>query len=210
MKRCWVFKYAFQVFISLVACGVAAEAFPRPKIVYQDIPTQPQHFHYYPQHEDAAAEAQQFEEPQVEESEFAHHLEDQQKVATHQGQVVYDYYVSWRKNYLSLFDTHIHFQAPPKYSFKYGVNDFHTGDIKAQHESRDGDRVQGEYSLVEPDGSIRTVEYTADKHSGFNAVVRRTAPIEQHEHDHVPAVPEHSGLSGSEEYVPQYLPEGQY
>ncbi|ENN81502.1 uncharacterized protein LOC109546740 [Dendroctonus ponderosae] len=180
-----------KVFISLVALVAAAKASPRPKIIYQDVPIQAQHNHYYPQHEDATAAAHQFDESQVEESEFAHHVEDQQKVATHHD-VLYDYY------------------APPKYSFKYGVNDFHTGDIKAQHEIRDGDRVQGEYSLVEPDGSIRTVEYTADKHTGFNAVVRRTAPVEQHEHDHGPTVAESSGLSGSEEYVPQYLPEGHY
>lgn len=35
--------------------------------------------------------------------------------------------------------------------------------------------VKGSYSLVEPDGSTRTVEYTADDHNGFNAVVHRTA-----------------------------------
>lgn len=68
------------------------------------------------------------------------------------------------------------FQAYPKYSFKYGVNDHHTGDIKSQHETRDGDVVKGQYSLVEPDGSIRTVDYTADKHNGFNAVVHKSAP----------------------------------
>ncbi|KOB71776.1 putative cuticle protein [Operophtera brumata] len=43
----------------------------------------------------------------------------------------------------------------------------------------------GQYTLVEPDGSIRTVDYTADKHNGFNAVVHRTAPISQHEAAHL-------------------------
>lgn len=65
-------------------------------------------------------------------------------------------------------------QAHPKYSFKYSVNDYHTGDVKSQHEVRDGDVVKGQYSLVEPDGSVRTVEYTADKHNGFNAVVTKS------------------------------------
>lgn len=65
-------------------------------------------------------------------------------------------------------------QAHPKYSFKYGVHDAHTGDVKSAHESRDGDVVKGSYSLVEPDGSVRTVDYTADKHNGFNAVVTRS------------------------------------
>lgn len=42
----------------------------------------------------------------------------------------------------------------------------------------------GQYSLVEPDGSIRTVDYTADKHSGFNAVVHKTAPIHSGHNEH--------------------------
>jgi hypothetical protein len=66
--------------------------------------------------------------------------------------------------------------AYPKYSFNYGVNDPHTGDQKSQSEHRDGDVVKGQYSLVEPDGSIRTVDYTADPINGFNAVVSKTAP----------------------------------
>ncbi|XP_063532399.1 cuticle protein 19-like [Cydia strobilella] len=78
-------------------------------------------------------------------------------------------------------DEHVDYYAYPKYVFKYGVNDFHTGDIKTHHESRDGDVVKGQYTVVEPDGSLRTVDYTADKHNGFNAVVHKTAPISQHE-----------------------------
>lgn len=61
----------------------------------------------------------------------------------------------------------------PQYAFEYDVQDHHTGDIKSQHESRDGDVVKGHYSLVEPDGSKRTVEYTADPHNGFNAIVHK-------------------------------------
>lgn len=78
------------------------------------------------------------------------------------------------------------FQAHPKYAFKYGVADPHTGDVKSQQESRDGDVVKGQYSLVEPDGSVRTVDYTADSVNGFNAVVSKSvptvhnAPLEKH------------------------------
>lgn len=43
----------------------------------------------------------------------------------------------------------------------------------------------GQYTVVEPDGSIRTVDYTADKHNGFNAVVHKTAPISAHEAAHL-------------------------
>lgn len=51
-----------------------------------------------------------------------------------------------------------------------------TGDVKSQHETRDGGNVKGQYSLVEADGSIRTVDYTADDVHGFNAVVSKSAP----------------------------------
>ncbi|XP_041982857.1 cuticle protein 18.6-like [Aricia agestis] len=61
----------------------------------------------------------------------------------------------------------------PQYTFSYDVQDGLTGDSKAQHETRDGDVVQGAYSVVDPDGTKRTVEYTADPHNGFNAVVHR-------------------------------------
>ncbi|KAJ8717118.1 hypothetical protein PYW08_005517 [Mythimna loreyi] len=64
----------------------------------------------------------------------------------------------------------------PNYGFNYAVNDPHTGDNKAQWETRNGDLVRGAYSLVEPDGNVRLVEYTADSLTGFNAVVKRTTP----------------------------------
>ncbi|EEZ98278.1 Pupal cuticle protein Edg-84A-like Protein [Tribolium castaneum] len=61
----------------------------------------------------------------------------------------------------------------PQYNFAYDIQDSLTGDSKSQHEVRDGDVVQGSYSLVDPDGTKRTVEYTADPVNGFNAVVHR-------------------------------------
>jgi len=64
----------------------------------------------------------------------------------------------------------------PQYNYGYSVSDSLTGDQHSQHESRDGDVVQGQYSLVEPDGAVRTVTYTADAVNGFNAVVDRSAP----------------------------------
>ncbi|CAG7717170.1 unnamed protein product [Allacma fusca] len=64
----------------------------------------------------------------------------------------------------------------PQYSYGYSVADGLTGDSKTASETRDGDLVQGQYSLVEPDGAIRTVTYTADAINGFNAVVERSAP----------------------------------
>ncbi|XP_063697535.1 cuticle protein 19.8-like [Culicoides brevitarsis] len=75
-------------------------------------------------------------------------------------------------------DTH------PSYSFSYSVADPATGDNKQQSETRDGDVVSGQYSLVEPDGSRRTVAYTADPVHGFNAVVSKSG-----ESNHVESVP---------------------
>ncbi|XP_069686002.1 cuticle protein 19-like [Periplaneta americana] len=60
-----------------------------------------------------------------------------------------------------------------QYKFEYAVHDPHTGDVKEQWESRDGDAVKGSYSLKEADGGTRTVEYHADKHNGFVAVVKK-------------------------------------
>lgn len=53
------------------------------------------------------------------------------------------------------------------------LQDGSTGDVKSQQEQRSGDVVQGAYSLIEPDGTRRVVEYVADPVNGFNAVVRR-------------------------------------
>ncbi|KAK0162230.1 hypothetical protein PV327_008583 [Microctonus hyperodae] len=61
----------------------------------------------------------------------------------------------------------------PQYSFAYDVQDSITGDYKSQHETRDGDIVQGSYSLLEADGTRRIVDYTADAHNGFNAIVHK-------------------------------------
>lgn len=53
------------------------------------------------------------------------------------------------------------------------LKDALTGDSKSQHETRDGDVVHGSYSLIDSDGTKRTVDYTADPVNGFNAVVHR-------------------------------------
>ncbi|CAB0017111.1 unnamed protein product, partial [Nesidiocoris tenuis] len=69
-------------------------------------------------------------------------------------------------------DHHDHY-APPHYSYEYKVHDGHTGDIKSAHETREGDVVKGYYTLKEADGTTREVHYTADKHHGFNAEVKK-------------------------------------
>ncbi|CAG7719144.1 unnamed protein product [Allacma fusca] len=68
------------------------------------------------------------------------------------------------------------FDPNPQYNYGYSVSDGLTGDSKTATESRANGVVQGQYSLVEPDGAVRTVTYTADPVNGFNAVVDRSAP----------------------------------
>lgn len=67
--------------------------------------------------------------------------------------------------------------AYPQYTYAYNVNDAITGDSKTQEETREGDIVRGSYSLIEPDGSRRIVNYYADPINGFNAVVSKDAPV---------------------------------
>lgn len=59
------------------------------------------------------------------------------------------------------------------YDYGYSVNDGLTGDSKTHQETRNGDAVQGSYSLIEADGTKRIVQYTADAYNGFNAVVHK-------------------------------------
>ncbi|CAH1644460.1 unnamed protein product [Spodoptera littoralis] len=75
-------------------------------------------------------------------------------------------------------------KAHPKYEYEYKVEDPHTGDKKYQHEYRDGDVVKGVYSLHEADGSIRTVKYTSDKKTGFNAEVLHKGHFKHDHHYH--------------------------
>ncbi|XP_054744315.1 histidine-rich glycoprotein-like [Anastrepha obliqua] len=70
-----------------------------------------------------------------------------------------------------------------EYHFNYGVKDKKTGDIKEHSEKRDGHKVSGHYELIDADGHKRSVHYTADKHSGFHAVVHRE-PTHHHVPDH--------------------------
>ncbi|KAF9787618.1 hypothetical protein SFRURICE_001670 [Spodoptera frugiperda] len=57
-------------------------------------------------------------------------------------------------------------------SFAYSVADPYTGDFKHQIENRVDNNVAGQYSLLESDGTRRTVDYAAGA-NGFNAVVRK-------------------------------------
>ena len=71
----------------------------------------------------------------------------------------------------------------PSYKYEYGVKDPKTKDHHSQWEHRDGDKVVGEYTLDEADGTKRVVKYSSDKHTGFQAHVERIGHA-HHDHGH--------------------------
>lgn len=64
-----------------------------------------------------------------------------------------------------------------EYKYAYDIQDPTTGDTKSQHEVRRGNVVSGSYSVLDPDGTRRTVQYTADSKHGFKAIVTQV-PVE--------------------------------
>lgn len=63
-------------------------------------------------------------------------------------------------------------EKPANYEFQYEVNEPSTGDIKQQQEMAKDGVVKGQYWLIQPDGSKRIVDYTADDKNGFQATVK--------------------------------------
>lgn len=62
-------------------------------------------------------------------------------------------------------------QPSPSYQFGFDVNDDQYTNYQNRKEQRDGDVIKGSYSVVDSDGFIRTVTYTADPKEGFKAEV---------------------------------------
>ncbi|XP_055850441.1 cuticle protein 7-like [Episyrphus balteatus] len=65
------------------------------------------------------------------------------------------------------------YDSHPQYKYGYNIQDIASGDSKSQVETRNGDKVNGEYSLLDADGFKRIVKYTSDSINGFNAFVTR-------------------------------------
>lgn len=104
-----------------------------------------------------------------------------------------------------------HNESPAEYEFSYSVNEPSTGDIKSHQESRKGNAVVGKYELIDSDGYRRIVEYTADEHTGFNAVVRREPtdikiPIYESQHSHGPAHYYSEGAHVEQHNIPAQQP----
>ncbi|XP_058065915.1 probable voltage-dependent N-type calcium channel subunit alpha-1B [Anopheles bellator] len=65
----------------------------------------------------------------------------------------------------------IDYVAKPDYLFEYGVEDPKSKVSQSRKEHRHEDELHGEYSLHQPDGKLRTVKYSSNKHDGFQAEV---------------------------------------
>ncbi|XP_066250591.1 putative uncharacterized protein DDB_G0271606 isoform X2 [Euwallacea similis] len=61
----------------------------------------------------------------------------------------------------------------PSYQFGFDVKDDQYTNYQTRKEERDGKTITGSYSVVDADGYIRTVKYTADPKEGFKAEVSR-------------------------------------
>lgn len=80
------------------------------------------------------------------------------------------------------------------------MSDPHTGDHKTQWETKDKDGVvRGSYSLLEPDGSTRIVDYIADDY-GFRAVVKKVGI-------HGQSVESHGGAVEESKFQPIVVPD---
>ena len=64
-------------------------------------------------------------------------------------------------------------QNNASYQFGFDVKDDEFTNYQNRQESRDNGVIKGSYSVVDSDGFIRTVKYTADPKEGFKAEVVR-------------------------------------
>ncbi|XP_021929257.1 uncharacterized protein LOC110834429 isoform X1 [Zootermopsis nevadensis] len=63
-----------------------------------------------------------------------------------------------------------------QYHYRYAVDDPLSGVINDRWEHRHGEYVKGAYSVLGPDGRVRTVDYEVDGPKGFHAVIRTQFP----------------------------------
>ncbi|XP_021930496.1 cuticle protein 7-like [Zootermopsis nevadensis] len=85
------------------------------------------------------------------------------------------------------YNAKVDYVAKPDYTFSYGVEDPLTGNSQNHKETRDGDVVKGQYTVLDPDGTTRTVTYTADPQNGFQATVHLSAAPSNNAHHQTPA-----------------------
>ncbi|XP_045606578.1 cuticle protein 8-like [Procambarus clarkii] len=64
-----------------------------------------------------------------------------------------------------------HPDAPPVYSYQYGVVDAESGNDFGHEEARDHASTSGRYYVLLPDGRVQTVLYSVNGEDGFVADV---------------------------------------
>lgn len=80
--------------------------------------------------------------------------------------------------YYNILNKFSSFQGNSSYQFGFDVKDDEYTNYQQRKEVRDGNVIKGSYSVVDSDGFIRTVTYTADPKEGFKAdVVRQPTDI---------------------------------
>lgn len=58
-------------------------------------------------------------------------------------------------------------QPNAQYQFSFDISDDESTNYHNRKEQRDGEKISGSYSVVDSDGFIRTVTYTADPEEVF-------------------------------------------
>ncbi|XP_034238948.1 uncharacterized protein LOC117643896 [Thrips palmi] len=69
-----------------------------------------------------------------------------------------------------------HHKDDVHYKYQYAVDDPVSGVVNDRWEQRSGDFVKGQYSLLDPDGKVRIVDYEVDGERGFHAVIHTRYP----------------------------------
>ncbi|XP_050075340.1 putative uncharacterized protein DDB_G0294196 [Anopheles maculipalpis] len=100
----------------------------------------------------------------------------------------------------------------PSYQFGFDVKDDEFTNYQNRKEQRDGNVIKGSYSVVDSDGFIRTVTYTADPKEGFKAevsrqptdiVVKIPTPAPQSAHERFASQPQSNGAYRVQQQQPQ-------
>ncbi|CAH1999907.1 unnamed protein product [Acanthoscelides obtectus] len=165
--------------------AAAAAGHPRQVSVPQVVTPQPQQYRpqpqeYRPQPQEYRPQAQEYR-PQAQEyrPQPQEYRPPPPQQYHHPTPVQSQYRVSQAPQY-SLHQQKKHqddeeekYSPPNPYAFGFDVQDDHYTNYQNRKEQSDGKKITGSYSVVDSDGFLRTVQYTADPKEGFKAEVTR-------------------------------------
>ncbi|XP_050301323.1 uncharacterized protein LOC126739612 [Anthonomus grandis grandis] len=103
----------------------------------------------------------------------------------------------------------------PSYQFGFDVKDDQFTNYQTRKEERDGKVITGSYSVVDADGYIRTVKYTAHPKDGFKAEVSREPtdikikiPKPEPQYQQLPRQHPEQLAARAQQHQPQYIQVG--